>query len=222
MKDFSTKDDCQQSLDLVLHDRQFLSKDCKFVAGIDEVGRGPLAGPVVVACVVMPLQEDKIIQGINDSKKLTQKKRDELYDKIISTALQCVVYTADNHKIDKLNILNATKLCMSNCVNDLQNCDLVLVDAVKLMDSKVPTYSIIKGDAKSYSIAAASIVAKVVRDRFMQQQAKIYPEYCFDQNKGYGTAKHIDALKKFGPCPIHRKTFIKNFFAPKQESFFDV
>jgi len=221
MKDLETIDTSKQCSHLFLHDKQFLSKDCKFIAGMDEVGRGPLAGPVVVACVVMPLDNDKIINGINDSKKLTQKKRDELYDKITSTAIQCIVYTADNNQIDKLNILNATKWCMLNCINDLQNCDLVLVDAVKFVDTKIPTHSIIKGDAKSYSIAAASIVAKVVRDRFMQQQAKIYPEYFFDQNKGYGTAKHIGALKQFGPCPIHRKTFIKNFFAPKQESFFD-
>ena len=221
MKDLVSIDGTKQSIDLFTHDKQFLSKDYKVIAGMDEVGRGPLAGPVVVACVVLPLEDDKIIQGINDSKKLPQKKREELYDKIVSTALQCIVYTADNNEIDKLNILNATKRCMLNCINDLQNCDLVLVDAVKFVDTKVPTYSIIKGDAKSYSIAAASIVAKVVRDRFMQQQAKIYPEYFFDDNKGYGTAKHINALKQLGPCQIHRKSFIKNFFSPKQESFFD-
>lgn len=200
------------------YEKDFLSKGKKFIAGMDEVGRGPLAGPVVVACVVMPLDDDTIIPGITDSKKLTPKKREELFTKIISVAMECIIMTADAKEIDSINILNATKLCMKKCVNALKNCDIVLVDAVKLTDTKIPTFSIIKGDEKSYCIGAASIVAKVIRDRLMIEQDLIYPQYGFKNNKGYGTPQHIEALKTFGPCVLHRKSFIKNFFC-EQETF---
>lgn len=206
-------------IDTLEYEKRFLVQGSQFIAGMDEVGRGSLAGPVVVACVVMPLQEDKIIQGIKDSKQLSSKRREDLFDKIITTATECVVMMANAQEIDTLNILNATKSCMKKSIDSLKNCDIVLVDAVKLSDTKIPAFSIIKGDAKSYCIGAASIVAKVIRDRLMEDQDKLYPEYYFKDNKGYGTAKHIEALRTYGPCILHRKTFIKNFFQPKQESF---
>lgn len=198
--------------ELLVYEKQFLAQGKKIIAGVDEVGRGPLAGPVVVACVVMPLDEDKIVQGVTDSKKLSAKHREELYDRIMAVASQCVICQADNVEIDEVNILNATKRCMKDCIDGLTACDIVMVDAVRLSDTKFETFSLVKGDAKSYSIAAASIVAKVTRDRLMDEYEDIYPHYGFRQNKGYGTAAHIAALKEYGPCKIHRNTFIKNFF----------
>ncbi len=186
------------------------SRGAKFIAGIDEAGRGPLAGPVVVAGVVMPLNQDQIIDGINDSKKLSAKKRDVLFDKIMATALDVQVAVIDCEEIDKLNILNATKKGMLQCIDGFKNVDVVLIDAVKLQ-TNVPTESIVHGDALSYSIAAASIVAKVTRDRLMQEYDKQYPQYAFAKHKGYGTAEHIRLLKQYGPCPIHRKSFIGHF-----------
>ncbi len=181
------------------------------IAGVDEAGRGPLAGPVSVAIVVMPLEKDKIIDGVNDSKKLTEKKREELYEKIISTALEYHVELIDVDLIDSINILNATKVGMLACINSLKKTpDMVLIDAVKI-DADVPTKSIIKGDALSYSIACASILAKVTRDRLMLELDKEYPNYNFKKHKGYGTKEHIENLKKFGPCQIHRKSFIGHF-----------
>ncbi len=194
------------------YEREFESKGYKLIAGMDEAGRGPLAGPVVCACVIMPLEEDKIIDGVNDSKKLSAKKRDELYDKIISTAIAYKICEVDHITIDKINILEATKQGMNNCVKQLSvNPDIVLVDAVKGLNNGVECFPIIKGDAKSYSIAAASILAKVYRDRLMEELDAKYPEYNFKKHKGYGTKEHIEALKKYGKCPIHRDTFIKNF-----------
>ena len=204
---------------MLQYEKDFFAQGKKFPAGMDEAGRGPLAGPVVVACVVMPLDEDKLIEGINDSKKLSPKKREELFDKIISTALEYVVAVSDNDEIDKINILNATKKCMKNCIDGLTFGDIVLIDAVKLTETKIPTFSIIKGDASSYSIAAASIVAKVTRDRLMEKADNLYPQYGFKQHKGYGTKQHVMALKEHGPCPLHRATFIKNFFNEEQQSF---
>ena len=163
---------------------------------------------VVVAGVIMPM--DNIIQGINDSKKLSAKKRDALYDQIMATALDVQVAIVDRNTIDEINILNATKQGMLQCINGFEQVDRVLIDAVKL-DAKVPTLSIIKGDALSYSIAAASIIAKVTRDRLMLELDKQYPQYNFAKHKGYGTAEHIRLLKEHGPCPEHRRTFIKNF-----------
>lgn len=182
---------------------------CTHIAGIDEAGRGPLAGPVVVAGVIMPL--DDIIPGINDSKKLSEKKRELLFAQIVEKAIDVQVAVIDNEQIDSVNILNATKQGMLQCINGFGTVDHVLIDAVKL-DTTVPTTSIIHGDALSYSIAAASIVAKVTRDRMMLDYHNQYPQYNFAKHKGYGTKEHVALLKQYGPCPIHRKTFIKNFF----------
>ena len=182
----------------------------EYIAGIDEAGRGPLAGPVVVAGVVMPLDGDKIIDGVNDSKKLSAKKRDLLFDKIMATALDVQVAIVGWEEIDRLNILNATKKGMLQCIEGFKRVDKVLVDAVSL-NSTVPTLAIVHGDALSYSIAAASIVAKVTRDRLMLEYDKQYPQYNFAKHKGYGTAEHIRLLKEHGPCPIHRRTFIGHF-----------
>ena len=183
----------------------------KRIAGIDEAGRGPLAGPVVCACVIMPLDEDKLIDGINDSKKLTEKKREELYDKIIERAIAYSIVEVDERSIDRINILNATKLGMKRALDGLKvKPDIVLIDAVKL-DTDLPQDNIIKGDAKSYNIASASILAKVYRDRLMKKLSVKYPQYNFAKHKGYGTKEHIENLKKYGKCELHRETFIKNF-----------
>ena len=183
----------------------------KLIAGIDEAGRGPLAGPVVCACVIMPLDEDKLIDGINDSKKLTEKKREELYDKIIERAIAYSIVEVDEKTIDRINILNATKLGMKRALDGLKvKPDIVLIDAVKL-DTDLLQDNIIKGDAKSYNIASASILAKVYRDRLMKKLSVKYPQYNFAKHKGYGTKEHIENLKKYGKCELHRETFIKNF-----------
>ena len=182
----------------------------KLIAGIDEAGRGPLAGPVVCACVIMPLDEDKLIDGINDSKKLTEKKREELYDKIIERAIAYSIVEVDERTIDRINILNATKHGMKRALDGLKvKPDIVLIDAVKL-DTNLPQDNIIKGDAKSYNIASASILAKVYRDRLMKELSEKYPQYNFAKHKGYGTKEHIENLKKYGKCELHRETFIKN------------
>ena len=183
----------------------------KRIAGIDEAGRGPLAGPVVCACVIMPLDEDKLIDGINDSKKLTEKKREELYDKIIERAIAYSIVEVDERTIDRINILNATKHGMKRALDGLKvKPDIVLIDAVKI-DTDLPQDNIIKGDAKSYNIASASILAKVYRDRLMKKLSVKYPQYNFAKHKGYGTKEHIENLKKYGKCELHRETFIKNF-----------
>ena len=198
---------------LVNYDRE-VSKEYGIFCGIDEAGRGPLAGPVVVASCIMPLEDDKIILGINDSKKLTEKQREELFDKIISVAISYNIEEISEMVIDEINILQATKVGMKKCIENLSVVpNLALIDAVKNIDSTVPQLAIIKGDAKSYSIASASILAKVYRDRLMQKLDVEYPEYNFSKHKGYGTAEHIAALKKFGPSKIHRKSFIKNFIS---------
>lgn len=189
----------------------YLQNNFSFIAGIDEAGRGPLAGPVVCACVIMPLDKESIIEGVDDSKKLSEKKREELYDKIIKQAVDYSISFVDEKVIDEINILNATKQGMKECVEKLQlKPDIILIDAVKL-NVDVPTKSIIHGDALSYSIACASILAKVSRDRFMKKISNEYPLYEFSKHKGYGTKLHIELLKKFGACEIHRKTFIKHF-----------
>ncbi|MDE7079731.1 MAG: ribonuclease HII [Clostridia bacterium] len=193
------------------YEKKCLEKGQKYVAGVDEVGRGPLAGPVVVASVIMPLGCEDIIQGVNDSKKVSEKNREILYGKILEKAIAYRIEWADEKVIDEINILEATKLCMQKAIDNLSvSPDTVLVDAVKLK-CKYPVEPIIKGDAKSYSIACASILAKVTRDRYMIEMDGKYPEYGFAANKGYGSAKHIEALKSVGPCPLHRKSFIKNF-----------
>jgi len=159
----------------------------------------------------MPLSEGEIIEGVNDSKKLTEKKREKLYDQIIEKAIDYHIELVDEETIDSINILNATKLGMFTCINSISTRpDVVLIDAVPI-NSNVETLPIIKGDALSYSIACASILAKVTRDRLMKEIDKEYPEYGFEKHKGYGTKLHIEALKKFGKCPRHRDSFIKNF-----------
>lgn len=195
--------------ELLEYEKKCLDAGYKYICGVDEVGRGPLAGPVTCTAVIMPL--DDLIQGVNDSKKVSKNKRIKLYDVIMEKAIAVNTVSYDNHQIDEMNILEATKACMRDAIVGLSvKPDIVLVDALKL-DIPYKTMGIIKGDALSYSIASASIVAKVTRDKFMFEMAEKYPEYDFQNNVGYGTAKHIAALKEFGPTPIHRKTFIKNF-----------
>ena len=183
----------------------------KNICGIDEAGRGPLAGPVVVASVIMPA--DSMIEGVNDSKKVSEKKRELLYDKIIDEAISYSVAVIGQDVIDDINILNATKQGVTNVVKGLDTRpDLILVDALEHIDTNgVPYESIIKGDAKCYSIAAASILAKVTRDRIMREWDEVYPQYGFIAHKGYGTAKHMAAIREYGLCPIHRKSFTKKF-----------
>lgn len=187
------------------------SEKIKLIAGIDEAGRGPLAGPVVVGIAIMP--KDSMIEGINDSKKVSEKKREKLYDLITEEAIAWGVGMADQNEIDEINILNATKLALTRAIEELKvKPDLILVDALTNIDTKgIPYKSIVKGDAKEYSIASASILAKVTRDRIMREYDEIYPQYEFSKHKGYGTAKHIALLKEYGPCILHRKSFIKNF-----------
>lgn len=192
-------------------EKELYNKGFDKICGIDEAGRGPLAGPVVVAGVIMP--QDSIIEGVNDSKKVSEKKREKLYDLIIEEAISYSVAIIGQDVIDDINILNATKKGVEEVVKGLDvKPDLIIVDALTHINTQgIPYDSIIKGDAKCYNIAAASILAKVTRDRIMRQWDEIYPQYGFSSHKGYGTAKHIQAIKEYGPCPIHRRTFIKHF-----------
>ena len=192
--------------------REFENKysDLAYVAGIDEAGRGPLAGPVVAAAVILP--KDIFLPFLNDSKKVTEKRRDVLFDEIKQNAIAYGIGIASNTLIDEINILQATYEAMREAINALEKTpDILLVDAVHIPDINIKQVGIVKGDAKSVNIAAASILAKVTRDRIMAEYDKIYPEYGFASNKGYGTATHIAALKEIGPCAIHRKSFIGNF-----------
>lgn len=195
--------------DNLRYERDLINQGKTALAGMDEVGRGSLAGPVLVACVQMPL--DDVIDGIRDSKKLSAKRREKLSAIIKEKALQITITVIDEQEIDKINILNATKKAMLNCINDLATVDCVLVDALELDNPKYPTLPIINGDNLSYLIGCASIVAKVTRDALMTEYAREYPQYHFDKNKGYGTAEHIESLKLNGSCAIHRKTFITHF-----------
>lgn len=197
-------------VDMLAYEKSLLAQGYSLIGGIDEAGRGPLAGPVVVAGVIMPTNPESIIPEVNDSKKLSEKKREKLYPLILERAVEVRVAVIDEKVIDEINILNATKKGMLECIEGFQAVDAVLIDAVKL-DTKTPTISIIHGDALSYNIAAASIVAKVTRDRIMKEYAQKYPEYKFEKHKGYGTAEHIALLKQYAPSPIHRKTFITHF-----------
>lgn len=183
----------------------------QYICGIDEAGRGPLAGPVVVASVIMP--KDSMIEWVNDSKKVSEKRREELYDIITKEAISYGIAIIDEEVIDEINILNATKKGLTDSLKELEvKPDLIMVDALNGIDTlQIPYMSLIKGDAKCYSIAAASILAKVTRDRIMRKYDELYPEYGFAGHKGYGTAAHISKIKEIGPCPIHRKSFIKNF-----------
>lgn len=185
--------------------------DCEYICGIDEVGRGPLAGPVVAAAVILP--KDCDILYLNDSKQLSEKKREELYAEILEKAVAYGVGMADEKRIDAINILNADYEAMRMAIQKLSvQPDLLLNDAVKIPEVSIPQISIIKGDAKSASIAAASIVAKVTRDRLMVSYDELYPGYGFAKNKGYGSKEHIDAIKAKGPCEIHRRSFITHFW----------
>jgi len=183
----------------------------EYICGIDEAGRGPLAGPVAVSAVIMP--KDSFIEGVNDSKKISEKKREMLFEQIKEEAVAWSVILLDEKEIDELNILNATKKALTMAISDLKvKPERIVVDALEHIDTcGIPYTSVIKGDAKIYSIACASILAKVTRDRVMQEWDKIYPQYGFAKHKGYGTAQHIKAIKEHGICKIHRKTFVKNF-----------
>ncbi len=191
------------------YEKQF--EDATYICGIDEVGRGPLAGPVVAGAVILDKQRD--ILYLNDSKKLSEAKREELAVIIKEQAIECSIGVIPPSVIDDINILQATYKAMQTAVRNLKHTpDVLLNDAVIIPELSMQQVKIIKGDAKSISIAAASILAKVERDHMMMEYDKLYPEYGFAKNKGYGSAEHIAALKKYGPCPIHRSTFIKNFF----------
>lgn len=192
------------------------------IAGIDEAGRGPLAGPVVVACCMMP--RDSMIEGVNDSKKIAEKKREKLYDLITEEAISYGVGIIGQKEIDEINILQATKKGLTMAIKDMEEKlkekqelgiikpDAILVDALTKIDTDgIPYKSIVHGDAISYSISCASIIAKVTRDRMMRQWDEVYPQYGFSKHKGYGTAAHIQAIKEYGLCPLHRRSFTKNF-----------
>lgn len=205
----------QKLVEMKAHEDELRRGGVKYIAGIDEVGRGPLAGPVYAAAVVLPADFD--VLGVNDSKKVSAKKRDELDAIIREKAIAYGIGIADNHEIDEVNILNATKNAMLKAIDaanaklpEGENIDCILIDAVKL-DTEIRQESIIKGDEKSLSIAAASIVAKVARDSYMTEMDEMYPGYDFASNKGYGTAAHYEGLKLLGMTPIHRKTFLKKF-----------
>lgn len=200
--------------ELSKREKEFWDKGI-YPAGMDEVGRGPLAGPVMTCCVILPAEP--LIEYINDSKKVTALRRAKLAPIIEEQAIAIGYGCCTNEEIDELNILNATKLAFKQAYYNMEHeCDAVLIDAVTGLDIPAKQYSIIHGDALSYLIGAASIAAKVKRDRYMEQMAEIYPEYGFKRNKGYGTAEHIAALKKYGPCPIHRRSFIGKIIGEKQ------
>lgn len=194
------------TLKIFNYDKELLSENIKYIAGIDEVGRGPLAGPVVTACVVMPY--DEMINGVFDSKKVSKKNRERLFEEIKQKAISYSISVKNQDVIDEINILNATKQCMKESFSALSiTPDLLLVDAVELNICN-NELAIIKGDATSYAIACASILAKVFRDRLMEDYAKIYTNYDFENNVGYGTKKHIEAIKTYGITPIHRLSFL--------------
>ena len=209
------EEELKRLTDLKRYEENLYKEGLKYICGIDEAGRGPLAGPVVVGAAVMP--RDSMLEFVNDSKKVTAKRRDKLYDEIKDTAIAYGIGIIPQEEIDELNILNATKKGLHTALGEVieklkTKPDIVIVDALREIDTFGITYeSIIKGDATCYSISCASILAKVTRDRIMQEWDKIYPEYGFAKHKGYGTKEHIEAIKKYGPCPIHRKSFITHF-----------
>ena len=199
----------QRFTEMLAYERKYYDQGAQYIAGIDEAGRGPLAGPLVIAAVILP--QEVFISGLNDSKQLSEKKREELYDEIMEKAVAVEVGYASPARIDEINILQATYEAMREAVSKLSVTPQILLnDAVTIPGITIPQVPIIKGDAKSISIAAASIIAKVTRDRLMKEYDKIMPEYGFASNKGYGSREHIEALKQYGPTAIHRKTFIRN------------
>lgn len=198
-------------MDKLVYERKHLENGAKYIAGVDEVGRGPLAGPVVCAAVIMPL--DDIIDGVDDSKKISEKKRKILAEQIKEKAVSYCIFEIQPEEIDEINILQAVRKCMAKAVEGLSiKPDVVLVDGIDLHFDFNAEY-VVGGDRASYSIGAASIIAKVYRDELMEKYAEIYPDYSFEKHKGYGTKVHIEAIKEKGPCLIHRKTFIKKFWA---------
>lgn len=197
-------------MDKLTYEKELLKKGCKYICGVDEVGRGPLAGPVVCAAVIMPLED--IIEGVDDSKKLTAKKREVLAEEIKKRAVSLNISLVEPQVIDEINILEATKLCMKKAVEGLSvKPNFVITDGNMVLDIPFPQKSIVKGDEKSYTIGAASIVAKVFRDALMGELAVTYPQYGFNENKGYGTKQHVESIKKSGICPVHRRTFVKKW-----------
>ena len=193
-------------------DNSFLTEKISLIAGVDEAGRGPLAGPVISAAVVF--DSDTFIEGVNDSKKLSEEKREELFPLILNKALAVAVAAVSNSQIDRINILQASLSSMHTAVKRLKvNPDLILVDGNKTFNHYIPAIPIVKGDSKSFAIASASIIAKVTRDKIMKRLSSYYPEYLWEKNKGYPTREHIQAVKTFGPCPLHRKTFLKKIFS---------
>lgn len=194
------------------YERALQMQGYTLIAGVDEVGRGPLAGPVVCAAVIMPLDDESLIVGVDDSKKLSEKKREQLAEEIKQRALAYTIVEIDEKTIDEINILEATKLGMKKAIESLELApDVVLTDGNMTIDITHKQHSVIHGDALSYSIGTASIIAKVYRDHLMDEYAKAYPQYAFEKNKGYGTAAHIQGIKEYGLCPIHRRTFTKKF-----------
>ncbi len=211
-----TKEEREQAARLRLAEMRRIEEELyaegvRHIAGIDEVGRGPLAGPVVAAAVILPADFD--VLGVDDSKKLTEKKREELYGQIIKYAVSYSVGVIDNLVIDEINILEATKLAMKQAVAGLETTpEYILIDALTLKDIPIPQRGIIKGDSLSVSIAAASIVAKVTRDRMMDAYHLTFPHYGFNQNKGYGTKAHYEGIDCHGFCELHRRSFLKNYY----------
>lgn len=202
------EEEIERLRELSKFEKEEYEKGYTCIAGIDEAGRGPLAGPVVAAAVILP--KDALIDGVNDSKKLSEKKREKLYDDIVENAVAWGVGIVEHTVIDEINILNATRRAMKLAIENLiVKPDFILIDAEKKVDTNgIPYLPIIKGDALSISIGAASIIAKVTRDRIMREYDKIFPMYGFEKHKGYGTKAHVEALKEFGPCMIHRKSFL--------------
>lgn len=202
------QEEIERLINLSKYEKEYYEKGYKTIAGIDEAGRGPLAGPVVAAAVILP--KDCLIEGVNDSKKISEKKREKLYDEIIENALAYGVGIVDHTVIDEINILNATRRAMKIALENLEvKPEFILIDAEKKVDTnQIPYLPIIKGDALSISIGAASIIAKVTRDRIMREYDKIFPMYGFEKHKGYGTKAHVEAIKEYGPCMIHRKSFL--------------
>lgn len=197
-------------------DNSFLNEKIKLIAGVDEAGRGPLAGPVVSSAVIF--DENTFIDGVNDSKKLTEKERDELFPVIINKSLAYSVSVISHGKIDLINILQASLLSMKVSVYRLNiKPHLILIDGNKVFNSVIPSIPIVQGDAKSFSIAAASIIAKVTRDRIMKRLDRYYPQYLWAKNKGYATQEHINAIKLYGSSPLHRKTFLTKILAEEQQ-----
>ncbi len=203
-------------MDKLLYERKHLNEGKRYIAGVDEVGRGPLAGPVVCASVIMPL--DDIIEGVTDSKKLSEKKREALYPLIKEKAICYSIYEISQEEIDEINILNAVKKCMTKAVENLSvKPDITLVDGNDI-GLNINAEYIVKGDLNSYTIGCATILAKVYRDNLMVEYAKEYPEYGFEGHKGYGTKAHIEKIKEIGPCKLHRRTFIKNFWVEPEKN----